>query len=83
MNRLFSVSANIGYFNIKHTKDCKDKLWFHWEYFIRNCPLWEERINKYKGKFNEEKKKVEFINDDLLEEFIKKLKINNPNVNFE
>jgi hypothetical protein len=69
INRLFSVSANIGYFNIKHTNDCKDKLWFHWEYFIRNCPLWEERINKYKGKFNEEKKKIEFINDDLLEEF--------------
>ena len=31
--------------------------------------MWEERINKYKGKFNEEKKKIEFINDDLLEEF--------------
>ena len=44
-------------------------LWYHWEYFAYETPLWKKRFDKYKIKINHEKQKIEFLDVDEEEEF--------------
>ena len=65
--RKFSIGSQIGFFNNNRIENYSHALWYKWEYYARNCPLWKERFKKYKCSF--EKKEPVFPNDDLLEEF--------------
>ena len=65
--RKFGVEPQIGFFNNNRTENYSHALWYKWEYYARNCPLWKERFEKYKCSF--EKNEPVFPNDDLLEEF--------------
>jgi hypothetical protein len=66
----------IGAFNLyRHSvsrKELFQQLWYNWEYFCKECPLWNERFSECKVIFDDEKKKPIFPNDDLLEEFYEK-----------
>lgn len=44
----------------------------NWLFYASRTPVWENRILKYKGIIDNEKKMVHFENDDLLEEFFEK-----------
>ena len=68
--RLYSVSDNIGCFNLQRDKyDLNDIFWNHWEYFAYKSPIWKERFDKYNININHKKEIIEFENDDELEEF--------------
>jgi hypothetical protein len=69
--RLFSIPKNISSFYLtrEHVENINHLIWYHWEYYAYSCPLWKERFDKYKIKINDEKQKIEFEDDDELEEF--------------
>jgi hypothetical protein len=77
IRRLYGIYENIGGFTLprfefsSNEKMIRD-IWFHWEYHIRNCPLWTKRIEKHKGKMDHEKRAVEWNTDDNMEEFYTK-----------
>jgi hypothetical protein len=66
----------IGAFDLyRHSisrEELYNQLWYKWEYFCKDCPLWNERFTEYKATFNDENQKIIFPNDDLLEEFYEK-----------
>ena len=72
-NRLrYSISDKIGCFKLNRINlECtvSEMLWYHWEYFAYNCPMWKKRFDKYKIEINDELKKIEFENVDEEEEF--------------
>ena len=43
-----------------------------WMYYAYRSPVWKSRIKKYDGVPNDEKKTIDFPNDDLYEEFTEK-----------
>lgn len=47
----------------------RDAYYYHWLYYCLDTPVWRQRIFKYKGRLNHEKKTVEFDDDDNMEEF--------------
>jgi hypothetical protein len=49
--------------------DIKTSYYFNWLYHASFSPLWKERIQKYDGIIDEEKKTVLFKNESLEEEF--------------
>jgi len=49
--------------------DIKTAYYFNWLYHASFSPLWKERIQKYNGFIDEEKKTVLFKNESLEEEF--------------
>ena len=44
-------------------------MWFHWEYYASFAPRWNKRMAEFKYKRNNEKKTIEFDNDDIMEDF--------------
>ena len=74
--RLYGIHENIGSFKLprfhysSHQKLVKE-CWFHWEYYIHQSPLWINRIEKYKGKPNHDKKEIDWENEDDMQEFYK------------
>ena len=69
--RHFSLHENVSYLNLKRPdrETLNNIFWYQWEYYCRDCPLWQERFKQYSVTFDEEKKEPIFPNDDLLEEF--------------
>tara|TARA_X000000950_G_C13813402_1_gene618640 strand:- start:349 stop:1197 length:849 start_codon:yes stop_codon:yes gene_type:complete len=61
-NKLFNIDLP-EYEKIKNNYHC------HWLYFASKSPVWSERIAQFHGKLNENKKEIEFQNDDYLESF--------------
>lgn len=62
---LFPLERN----RVENIKDC---YWYHWEYYASFSPVWKERIEKYGGVLNEERKRVIFEDgSDEEEEFYK------------
>jgi len=59
VNQLFQASTGVT------EKD----YFYDWLYYGSRCPLWEKRIFDFGGEIDDEKKTVEFPDDDLLEEF--------------
>ena len=47
----------------------QEMYWYHWVYYASFSPIWLDRITKHKGVLNHIDKKVEFIDDDHMEEF--------------
>ena len=72
-NRLrYAISDKIGCFKLNRLNlgcTVSEMLWYHWEYFAYNCPLWKKRFDKYNIQINDELKKIEFDNVDEEEEF--------------
>ena len=44
----------------------------NWLYYASFSPIWMERINKFKGKLNNNSNKIDFENEDYFEEFHEK-----------
>jgi len=63
----------LAFFKLKRNmytpEDLKTLYNNHWEYYAYFSPVWRERIEKFQGVLNHEKKTIEFPNDELLEEF--------------
>lgn len=49
--------------------DIKKKYCFHWLYYASRSPLWKSRISLHNGIANEDKKDIEFPNDEDQEKF--------------
>ena len=68
--RLYSISDNIGCFQLDRTKfNMKKMFWDHWEYFAYKCPVWKERFDTLDIDVDHENKKIIFKNEDEEEEF--------------
>jgi hypothetical protein len=50
----------------------RDAYYYHWLYYGLDTPVWRQRIFKYKGRLNHEKKTIEFDDEDNLQEFYDK-----------
>jgi len=61
-NKLFDIDVP--------TRDVlKNIYYYHWLYYCLDTPVWRNRIFKYKGKLNHEKKTIEFDDEDNLQNF--------------
>jgi hypothetical protein len=61
---LFTLSRDI------HTYEDLQKMYhYHWLYYARNTPIWEKRIQEFDGQSNDEKKDIDFDDEELEEEF--------------
>jgi hypothetical protein len=61
-NKLFDIDVP--------TRDVlKNIYYYHWLYYCLDTPVWRNRIFKYKGKLNHEKKTIEFDDEDNLQRF--------------
>jgi len=69
--RMFSIPKSISAFYLtrEHVENINELIWHHWEYHSYDCPLWKERFNKYKIKIDHDKQKIEFEDDDEMEDF--------------
>lgn len=69
--REFWIFDTIGCFDLPryNTQDIRKLLWFDWIYYASRSPLWKKRIQKHGGNINEERKIVEFENEDEEEAF--------------
>jgi len=50
-------------------ENIKSAYYYHWEYYASYSPIWDIRIKKYSGTINHSLQKIDFPNDELLEEF--------------
>ena len=50
-------------------ENINNEFWYHWEYHAYLTPIWYERFNKYDIIVDSEKKRIQFIDDDELEDF--------------
>jgi len=53
----------------RQRRSIQEMYWYHWVYYASFSPIWLDRITKCKGVLNHIDKKVDFIDDDHLEEF--------------
>ena len=67
-NYLSLFKLNRSYYNANQENIQRIYL-HHWEYYASFSPVWLERIQKFGGKINHDTKKVDFSDDDLLEQF--------------
>jgi len=76
--RLFPVSSLVGYLPLSRNQARypdgqplrHDHLvWYHWEYFAYNSPLWRKRFESYDATRDESAMKVVFADDDELDDF--------------
>lgn len=73
VNRWFKIDENIGSFNLIRfgIQNYRNEN-YNWEYYASFTPLWKERINNFNISINHEKKKIEFNDDNTLENFYEK-----------
>lgn len=71
--RRFKISPLVGAFKLERFSvqklDYKDILRLHWDYFVYNTPLWQERIKNCNGIVDDKKYELVFKNDDDHEAF--------------
>jgi len=66
----YPINKNIGCYNLeRYNCDINKILWYHWEYFAYDCPLWKERFDMYDIKINHDTQEIVFTNEDEEEEF--------------
>ena len=53
----------------RQRRSIQEMYWYHWVYYASFSPVWLDRITKCNGVLNHIDKKVDFIDDDHLEEF--------------
>ena len=69
---LYSIDEenHLTLFKLKRESiDLTDAYFNHWEYYASFSPVWCDRIKKYNGTANHENKKIDFPDDDCLDEF--------------
>jgi len=49
--------------------DLQNIYYYHWLYYCLDTPVWRNRIFKYNGQINHEKKTIIFDDEDSLQEF--------------
>ena len=49
--------------------DLQNIYYYHWLYYCLDTPIWRNRIFKYNGQINHEKKTIVFEDEDSLQEF--------------
>lgn len=47
-------------------------MWFNWEYYAYQVPLWRERIEQYRGQPSSTEMEIIFPDEDIAEEFYQK-----------
>tara|TARA_Y100000389_G_scaffold202767_1_gene249097 strand:- start:4364 stop:5383 length:1020 start_codon:yes stop_codon:yes gene_type:complete len=69
--RKYSIKTNIGCFNLERNniKSVVETLRLHWEYYAYICPFWNEKFKKFYGTKCTKTEKVNFPNDDSIEDF--------------
>ena len=69
--RNYSINHLIGLFSLKRNlhKDYKDIMRQQWEFYAFQSPIWQNRFNRFHAKPNMYSRQMDFINDDMLEEF--------------
>lgn len=69
--RLFSIPKTVSAFYLtrEHVENINELIWQHWEYYAYLCPIWKERFDKYKINIDHDKQKIEFEDDDEMEDF--------------
>mgnify|MGYP003646513948 CR=1 FL=1 len=56
--------------NDEDNHDIMEKIiWYHWEFYAYNCPMWKERFDKYNITVDVDNHKILFHDDDELELF--------------
>jgi hypothetical protein len=61
---------HLSLFNLSRNKyDLQEKYRYNWEYHASFSPVWNKRIQEFKGYTDFIKQKVVFIDDDLMQEF--------------
>jgi len=58
----------LSLFSLNRDPDFREKYYYHWEYYASFSPVWQQRIEIYKGRVNHETKKVEFEFEDGFED---------------
>lgn len=84
-NRKFQIKSElIDAFKLERhdisRKEHMDKLLYSWEYFCKDTPIWKKRFTEYEATFNE---KINFPNEDLLENFYEKYSLEPDEQNME
>ena len=70
LRRKYGISSNIGCFKLSRDGlDLNNEFWYHWEYHAYRCPIWKSRFDKYKIRVDDEKKVIEFEDEDEFEDF--------------
>jgi hypothetical protein len=54
---------------IPKLSDLQNIYYYHWLYYCLDTPVWRNRIFKYNGQINHEKKIIVFDDEDTLQEF--------------
>lgn len=62
VNKLFDI-------DLPEFCEIKNNYYYHWLYFACKSPIWNERIILFHGIVNDDKKEIEFENNDCLEKF--------------
>lgn len=67
--KTLKVCDEITLFNLNRDyyeeKEIKDIIWYNWQYYIYDCPLWNMRIQKNNGYYNEKKLKFKRETDEI------------------
>lgn len=70
--RLYATHFKLGPGNYNRfgvDEGLQKACWYSWEYYCYESIEWKKRFNKYGGVQNHATKKIDFPNDDYLEEF--------------
>jgi len=72
--RHFNINKNIGCFALSRFQldNLNTAIWYHWEYYAFNNPIWNERFRIYNGVINPNTKEIDFKNETYLEKFYEK-----------
>jgi hypothetical protein len=72
--RHFGINKSIGCFDLARFQvdNLHNAIWYNWEYYAFNNPIWKERFRVYNGVINPITKEIDFKNDIYLEKFYNK-----------
>lgn len=70
--RVWGTNKRLGCFELpRYTLDkpLTEHLWYHWEYYASQTPLWGNRFTRYNGVPNHNTLEIDFPDEDTEEEF--------------
>jgi len=72
--RQYGVTPRIGCFALSrfNIDNLQNNIWYHWEYYAYNNPVWNERFRIFKGIINNVTNEVDFKNDTFQDKFYDK-----------
>lgn len=73
VKRLYSISKHLGCFDLVRSNYVLNReFWYNWEFHAYKSKIWKKRFDKFKIKIEPNKKQIEFLDDDEMEEFYSK-----------